>query len=202
VAVVGAKIAAVPGAAEQRRELAVPLAEHMEHGGELLREQEETAIGGRLLIAQSMDDAAGCGAGGGDAVRGPETVGFGEEAGELAPACSFAGLARFADQYDEEIEAVTGGAHEAMRRMAGEVAEGGQELQEDGSGIGFGVRREGTDGEAGKAVESRLGQCGRSGRSGFLGKTVVFFKGGLLPIEGFAGRRGGWRRPLPGLEGE
>ena len=152
VAVVAAKIAAVPGAAEQRRELAVPLAEHMEQGGELLREQEETAIGGRLLIAQSMDDAVGCGAGGGDAVLGPETVGFGEEAEELAPACSFAGRARFADQYDEEIEAVTGGSHDAVRRGAGEVAKGGQELQENGSGIGFGMRREGSDGEAGKAV--------------------------------------------------
>ena len=32
------------------------------------------------------------------------------------------------------------------------MPEGGQELQEDGSGSGFGVRREGTDGEAGKAV--------------------------------------------------
>ncbi len=42
--------------------------------------------------------------------------------------------------------------HDAVRRGADEVAEGGQELQEDGSGSGFGVRREGTDGEAGKAV--------------------------------------------------
>ena len=47
-----------------------------------------------------------------------------------------------------------------------------------------------------------MGQCGRSGKSGFLDKTGVFFKGGLLPIEGVGGRRGGWRRPLPGLEGE
>ena len=84
-------------------------------------------------------------------------VGFGEEAGDLAPACSFAGLARFADQYDEEIEAVAGGAHEAVRRGADEVAEGGQELQEDGCGIGFGVRRKATDSEAGKTVEGRIG---------------------------------------------
>jgi hypothetical protein len=103
VAVVGGKIAAVPGAAEQRRDLAVSLAEHMEQGGELLREQEEAAIGGRLLITQSMDDAVGRGAGGGDAARGPEIVDFGEEAGELAPACSFASLARFADQYDRSL---------------------------------------------------------------------------------------------------
>ncbi len=54
VAVVGAKIAAIPGAAEQRGELAGFAAEDMEHGRELLREQEETAIGGGLLIAQRM----------------------------------------------------------------------------------------------------------------------------------------------------
>jgi hypothetical protein len=93
-----------------------------------------------------------------------------------------------------------------VRRGADEVAEGGQELQEDGSGIGFGVRREATDDEAGKAVESRIGQCGRSNSlrcgSGFLGKTGVFFKGGLFLIEGLVGRCGGWRRPLPGLVGE
>ena len=152
VAVLGAKIAAVPGAAEQRGELAGPPTEHMKDGGELLREQEQAAIGDGLLITQSMDDAVGCGAGGGDAVCGPETVDFGEEAGDLAPACSFAGLARFADQYDEEIEAVTSGAHEAVRRGADKVAKGGQELQEDGSGISFGVRREATDDEAGNAV--------------------------------------------------
>jgi hypothetical protein len=104
-------------------------------------------------------------------------------------------------------------------RGADEVAKGGQELQEDGSGIGFGVRGKATDGEAGKTVEGGIGQCGRpnslrwgSGRGlgifvvivvfGFLGKTGVFFKGGLFLSEGLVGRRGGWRHPLPGLEGE
>ena len=61
VAVVGAKIAAVPGAAEHRGELAGPPTEHMKDGCELLREQEEAAIGDGLLITQSMDDAVGCG---------------------------------------------------------------------------------------------------------------------------------------------
>ncbi len=90
---------------------------------------------------------------------------------------------------------MTGGSHDAVRRGAGEVAEGSQELQEDGRGIGFGVRGEATDGEAGKAVESRIGQCWRSNSlrwgSGFLDKTGVLFKGGLLSIEGVAGRREG-----------
>ena len=70
------KVAAIPGAAEQRGELAGALAEHVEHGGELLSEEEEAAIGGGLLIAQSMDDAVGCGAGGGYAARDPTRVGF------------------------------------------------------------------------------------------------------------------------------
>ncbi len=52
---------------------------------------------------------------------------------------------------------------DAVRRGADEVAEGGQELQEDGSGIGFGVRGKATDGEAGKTVEGRIGESGRGG---------------------------------------
>jgi hypothetical protein len=88
----------------------------MEHGGELLGEEEEAAIGGGLLIAQSMNDGVGCGAGGGYAARNPIRVGFAEEASDLTPAGSFAGLAGFAHQYDEEVEAVTSGADCAMRR--------------------------------------------------------------------------------------
>ena len=60
-AVVGAKVAAVPGAAEQRGELAGFAAEGVEDGRELLREQEKPAIGGGLLIAQRMEDATGVG---------------------------------------------------------------------------------------------------------------------------------------------
>jgi hypothetical protein len=62
-----------------------------------------------------VEDGAGCGAGGGHAARRPERVGFGEEAGDLAPTGPFAGLARFADENDEEIEAVTGGTDAAVR---------------------------------------------------------------------------------------
>ena len=71
------EVAAIPGAAEQRGELAGALGEHVEHGGELLGEEKEAAIGGGLLIAQSVDDAIGCGAGGGYAARDPSGVGFG-----------------------------------------------------------------------------------------------------------------------------
>jgi hypothetical protein len=45
------KVAAIPGRAEQRGELASALAEHVEHGSELLSEEEEASIGGGLLIA-------------------------------------------------------------------------------------------------------------------------------------------------------
>jgi hypothetical protein len=156
-AVVGAKVAAVPGAAEQRGELASFAAEGMKHGRELLREQEEPAICGGLLIAQRMEDAIRCGAGGGDAARRPERVRFDEEAGDLAPAGSFAGLARFADEDHEEIETVAGGTDTAVRSGADEVAEGGQELEEDGGRVGFGVWGEATDDPTSDTVEGRVG---------------------------------------------
>src|ERR1700761_41910 len=139
MAVMSAEVAAIPGAAQQRRELAGLAAEHVDDGCEFFREQEEPAIGDGLLIAQRVEDGGGCGAGGGYAARRPERAGFGEEAGDLAPAGSFAGLARFADEDDEEIEAVTRGADAAMRGGADEVAEGSQELEENGSGIGLGM---------------------------------------------------------------
>jgi hypothetical protein len=48
----------------------------------------------------------------------------------------------------------------------------------------------------------RLGIFRVIGFFGFLAKTGVFFKGRLFLIEGVVRRRGGWGRPLPGLEGE
>ncbi len=89
-----------------------------------------------------------------------------EEAGDLTPAGAFAGLAGFADQDDEEVEAVAGGADGAVRRGAEDVAEGGEELQEDSRGVGLGVRSEAADNEAGQAVESRFSEGGRLGRGG------------------------------------
>jgi hypothetical protein len=83
---------------------------------------------------------------------------------DLAPAGPFAGLARFADENDEEIEAVTGGTDAAMRGGADEVAKGSQELEEDGGGIGLGMWGKCTDEETGNTVESRAGQCRRWGR--------------------------------------
>jgi hypothetical protein len=94
----------------------------------------------------------------------PQRVGFGEEAGDLAPAGSFASLARFADENDEEIEAVARGPDAAVRARADEVAESGQELEEDGGGIGLGVRHERADEETRDTVESRAVQRRWRGR--------------------------------------
>ncbi len=59
--IAGGEVTAIPGAAEQRGELAGALAEHVENGGKLLGEEEEAAIGGRGLIAQGVDDGIGVG---------------------------------------------------------------------------------------------------------------------------------------------
>jgi len=165
-AVEGAKIAAVPGATEQRRELAGLTAEGMEHGCELLREQEKTAIGDRLLIAQRMEEDSRCGASGGNAALRPKRVCFGEEAGDLAPTGPFAGLARFADEDNEEIETVARGTDTAVRGSADEVAKGGQELEEDGGRVGFGVWGEAANDATRDTVEGRRVECGWRGRGG------------------------------------
>jgi hypothetical protein len=47
----GGEITAIPGAAEQWRELCLATFQRIEDGSELLREREETTVGGRLLIA-------------------------------------------------------------------------------------------------------------------------------------------------------
>ena len=104
-----------------------------------------------------MEDGAGCGASGGDAACGPERVCFGEEAGDLAPAGSFAGLARFADEDNEEIETVARGTDTTVRDRADEVSEGSQELKEDGGRVGFGVWGEATNDATGDTLESRDG---------------------------------------------
>jgi len=105
------------------------------------------------LVVQCLEDGVGGGAVGGDAVRDPGVVHFGEEAGDLTPACSFAGFAGLADEDDEEIEAVAGGADEGMGAGTCEVAEGGEELQQEGHRIGFTVGGETADDAAGKAVK-------------------------------------------------
>ena len=57
--------------------------ERTEDGGELFREREEPAVGGWLLITQSIHKTAGCKTGAGDAGGEPRLVDLGKEAGDL-----------------------------------------------------------------------------------------------------------------------
>jgi hypothetical protein len=142
----------------------VPVAafERTEDGGELFRKREEPAVGGRLLIAQSIDQAAGCETSAGDAVGEPRLVDFCKEAGDLAPTGSLARFAGIAYEYEKEVQTVAGGVDHAVRSTADHVAEGGQKLEENGGGVGLGVWSDGADGESRVAMESGHGKLGRS----------------------------------------
>src|SRR5580693_4862227 len=53
-----AEIATIPGAAEQGREVALGTPHGMENVGEFFRDRKQAAVGGRLLIAQSIDQGS------------------------------------------------------------------------------------------------------------------------------------------------
>src|SRR5580704_15700711 len=125
----------------------------MENGGEFLREGKQAAVRGRLLIAQSIDKGSGRQASGGDTFGDPRAIDFREEAADLVPACSLAGLAGFADQHHEKVETMAGSIDHAVGRGANGIAERGQKLQEDASGMGFAVRGQPAYGQPGDAVE-------------------------------------------------
>ena len=148
-----AEIAAIPGATEQGREVTLVTPQGMENGGELLREREQAAVRGRLLIAQSIDKGSGRQASGGDAFGDPGMIDFGEEAADLVPTCPLAGLAGFADQHHEKVETMAGSIDHAVGRGTNGIAEGGQQLEEDGGGMGLGVRGQGAYGHPRDAVE-------------------------------------------------
>ena len=132
--------------------------ERIEDGGELLREREQPAVGRRLLIAQSIDEATGCKTSGGDAGGEPGVVDFCEEAGDLIPTGALAGLAGIAYEHDKEIQAVAGGIDHAVGSRADQVAECGQKLEEDGGRVGLSMRSDGADGESCETVESGFAQ--------------------------------------------
>ena len=85
VAIEGAEMAGIPGGTEQWGKMAALPAESLKYTGKLLGEQEETAVGGRILVAQGVDEAVGGEAGGGYAVIDPRGVDFREETRDLAP---------------------------------------------------------------------------------------------------------------------
>ena len=146
--------------------MSVAALERVEDGGELFREGEEAAVGGRLLIAQSMDEATGGKARGGDAGGEPGLVDFGEEAGDLTPTGAFAGLAGIAHEHDVEVQTVAGGIDHAVGSAADQVAEDGQKLEENGGRVGLGVGSDGADGESREAMESGFAQLWSHRRAG------------------------------------
>jgi hypothetical protein len=97
----------------------------VEDGGEFLCEDEKPAVGGWLLIAQSMDDATGCRARGGYAGGEPGVIHFREEVGDLGPTGALAGFAGVAHEHEVKIQRVAGGSDEAVRSTADYVAEDG-----------------------------------------------------------------------------
>jgi hypothetical protein len=82
---------------------------------------------------------------------------FREQAADVAPAGSLAGFAGVADENDKEVQIVACGFDHAVWRRAGHVAKGGEELEENGSGISLGVGCDGTDCAAGDAVVGCVG---------------------------------------------
>jgi hypothetical protein len=148
-----AEIATIPGATEQRREVPPGAPQGMENGGEFFREREQATVRGRLLIVQSEDKGSGRQASGGDTFGDPRAIDFREEAADLVPARSLAGLAGLADQDHEKVETMAGGINHAVGRGTNGIAERGQQLEEDGGGMGLGVRGQGAYGHPRDAVE-------------------------------------------------
>ena len=161
VTVEHAQGSAIPGAAQQRRELGAAAAHGVQHGGEFLGEHEQAAIA--CLLAHNADEAAGGETRAGDTILGPGGIHFGEEAGDLVPTGSLARLAGFSDKHEEEVQGVTGGADHAVWSGADDVAKGGEQLQENGFGLGLGVRGQGAHGLPGEAIERVLLEYGLQG---------------------------------------
>ena len=105
----------------------------------------------------------------------PGWIDFGEEAGDMIPTAALACLAGIANQHDEEVEAVAGGIDLAVGPTIDKVAEDGEKLKEQRSRMGFGVGRDGADGEPCEPMESSVMENGKSvGRGrGFLRRRRV-----------------------------
>ncbi len=171
VEVEGGEIAVVPGTAQEGREVSVAALDVVEDGGEFLGEGEEAALSGRALIAEGLEEAVGGEAGPVDTGGEPEWVNSFEKVGDEVPTGAFAGFAGVADEDDKEVEGVAGGLNHAVGAGTDEVAEGGQELEEDRSWVGFGVGGQEAHDAAGYSVEGCFVEL-RAGL-GWLGSEVV-----------------------------
>jgi hypothetical protein len=138
--------------------------ERTEDGGELFREREEPAVGGWLLITQSIDKTAGCKTSAGYASGEPRLVDFCKEAGDLTPTGALASFAGVAYEHEKEVQTVAGGVDHAVRSTADHVAEDGQELEENSRGMSLSVRNERADDLTGKAVQGLFAQMELRGR--------------------------------------
>jgi hypothetical protein len=150
--------------------VSVAALEGVEDGSELFREREEPAVGRRLLIAKSMDKAAGGKTSAGDAGGEPRLIDFCKEAGDLTPTGALARFAGIAYEDEKEVQTVAGSIHHAVRSTADHVAEDGQQLEENGGRVGLGVGSDGADGASGETVECgrgklprQAGACGGAG---------------------------------------
>jgi hypothetical protein len=132
----------------------------MEDGGKLFRESEKAPVRGRLLIAQSLNEATGCEARAGDTRGEPGLIYLGKEAGNLIPAGAFAGLAGVAYEYDVEIETVASGIDHAVGSGTEQVAEDGEKLEEQGGRVGLGVWSDDANDASGEAVKRGLVEGG------------------------------------------
>jgi hypothetical protein len=114
----------------------------------------------------------------GDTILRPGAIHLGEELGNLVPTGPLASIAGFSDQHDKEIQGVTGGPDHAVRAGADDVAKGGEQLQENGFGLGFGVRGQGAHGLPGEAIERVSVEYGlphgKPGQAGLLGRGRRF----------------------------
>jgi hypothetical protein len=162
-----AEIATIPGATEQGREMALVTPQGMENGREFFREREQAAVRGRLLITQPIDNRSGRQASGGDAFGDPRVIDFSEETTDLVPACSLAGLAGFADEHHEKVKTMAGSIDHAVGCGTNDIAERGQQLEEDGGGMGFAVRGQAAYGQPRDTVECGIAENWIRGRTGW-----------------------------------
>jgi hypothetical protein len=93
-------------------------------------------------------------------------IDFSEEAADLVPTCPLAGLAGFADQHHEKVETMAGSIDHAVGRGTNGIAEGGQQLEEDGGGMGFAVRGQAAYDQPRDAVECGVAENWAWGRNG------------------------------------
>jgi hypothetical protein len=161
--------------------------EGVEDGGEFFRKDEQAAVGGRLLIAQSRGEAIGGKASAGDAGGEPGLVYLSEETCDLIPAGALAGFAGIAYEHDVEVQAVAGGIDHAVGAAADQVAEDGQKLEENGGGMGLSVRSNGTDGESGETMEGGFAQVGVRDGSGRGCARCFWWRRRVRPVGGLFG---------------